>query len=77
MGPWPMVLKKPKNQVIEATRQLFEKTCLFFPKIQNLEPMIIFYSEIVFKSWNKGALYSNRYLELEVITKLKKTTQHL
>jgi hypothetical protein len=34
MGPWPMVLKKPKNQVIEATRQLFEKTCLFFPKIQ-------------------------------------------
>jgi len=29
-----MVLKKPKNQVIEATPQLFEKTYLFFPKIQ-------------------------------------------
>jgi len=29
-----MVLKKSKNHVIEATRQLFEKTCLFFPKIQ-------------------------------------------
>jgi len=32
--PGPMVLKKRKNQVIEATRQLFQKTCLFFPKIQ-------------------------------------------
>jgi hypothetical protein len=29
-----MVLKKSKNQVIEATSQLFEKNCLFFPKIQ-------------------------------------------
>jgi hypothetical protein len=45
-----MVLKKPKNQVIEATHQLFENLSFLSKNSKNLELMIIFYSEIVFKS---------------------------